>query len=150
FLRTDNPQFSVIAAFALAQSPRDQDRSDLVKAYDTLKDRDVLWAIAEALGGLDVQWLHREVIQPWIAVCQANPDANAMRAEHVSYLVQKTSIAAQPVREQLRVWLRDGSPMLQGRAVRAFSKLGDRRVEAWLRPLCENIAAGRLASIDPA
>ena len=54
FLRADEPRFSVIAAFALAQSLREADHAELVEAYELLHNEDVLWGIATALEGLDV------------------------------------------------------------------------------------------------
>jgi hypothetical protein len=76
--------------------------------------------------------------------------SDELRAAHASYLIQKTSLAAPDVRVFLEGWLRTGSPSLQARALRAFGKLHDADVEQWLRPLCEQIAAGEADRIDPA
>ena len=72
FLRADEPRFSVIAAFALAQSLREADHAELVEAYELLHNEDVLWGIATALEGLDVTWLQREVIERWMAAVKTD------------------------------------------------------------------------------
>jgi hypothetical protein len=149
FLRADEPRFSVIAAFALAQSTRESDRIELVAAYDQLHNEDVLWGIASAFEGLDATWLHREVVEPWMAAAKTDPEPRReLRASHVCYLIQKSNLASPAAREQLNIWLCEGSPALQGRVLRAYSKLRDADVERWLRPLCEQIVRGKADQVD--
>ena len=59
-LLADDPRVSVIAAVALAQSPRPDDRRLLVAGYEKCKSPDVLWGIADALGTLEAGWVAGE------------------------------------------------------------------------------------------
>ncbi len=149
-LARDDPRVSPIAAFALAASNREEDRQTLVSAYDRLDDLDVKWSVVEALGGLESAWVHEHVVEPWIK--QAADEAencSELRQAHICYLIQTTSLAASEARDFMAGCLRNGTPWLQGRALRALAKLQDDDVEAWLRPLCEQILAGDADYIDP-
>ncbi len=148
----DEPELSVIAAVALAESPNKIWWEWLIEAYDKCRNTAVLWGIADALGALDTAWVRENVIEPWIPQVSwaGGRDKNAyLRVEHICYLIQKTSLATDNAREFMGRCLRDGSIEQQGRALRAFGKLQDTKVEEWLLPLCESIVARDLKAIDP-
>jgi hypothetical protein len=65
-----------------------------------------------------------------------------LRQQQTCYLIEKANLANSAARDYLSRCLLEESPSLQGHALRAFGKLQDNSVEAWLRPLCEFIVAG--------
>jgi hypothetical protein len=145
----DDPRISPIAAFALAQSDREEDRRTLISAYDRLQDLDVKWGVVEALSGLESGWVHDNVVKPWIQQAASVSDgSDEIRRAHICYLIQTSSLADAEALDFIAACLRDGSPWLQGRALRGLAKLQDEKVEAWLRPLAEQILAGDRTRID--
>ena len=147
----DDPRVSVIAAFGLADSPRDEDRDMLVEAYECVRNADVKWGIVNALSSSEASWVQRKVVRPWMRrIASADGSSDDLRAAHTCYLIQKSSLAAPDARAFLGRCLRTGSPSLQGRALRAFGKLHDADIEQWLRPLCEQLASGDADRIDAA
>jgi len=147
----DDPRVSVIAAFGLADSPRDEDRDMLVEAYECVRNADVKWGIVNALSNSEASWVQRKVVRPWIRRIQsADGSSDDLRAAHICYLIQKSSLAGPDARAFLERCLRSGSPSLQGRALRAFGKLHDAEIEQWLRPLCEQLVSGDADRIDAA
>ena len=148
-LSRDDPRVSVIAAFGLADSPREEDRLILVDAYEQARQVDVRWGIVNALAGGEAGWVQRRVVHPWIRVISGNGAApDELRAVHTCYLIQKTSLATADARAFLARSLLNGTPALQGRAMRAYAKLHDPEIDRWLRPLCEQIVMGELEAID--
>ena len=146
----DDPRVSVIAAFGLAESPREEDRDMLVGAYEHVRHPDVKWGIVNALSSSEASWVQRRVVHPWIRqIARQDGAGDHLRAAHACYLIQKSSLATPEARAFLATCLHTGSPSLQGRALRAYAKLHDAEVEQWLRPLCEQIVSGALDRIDP-
>ena len=149
-LLRDDPRVSVIAAFGLADSPRDEDRDMLVDAYERVRHADVKWGIVNALSGGEASWVQRKVVHPWIRQLARHDGAcDDLRAAHACYLIQKSSLATPEAHAFLAKCLHTGPPSLQGRALRAYAKLHDANIEQWLRPLCEQIVAGMVDRIDP-
>lgn len=148
-LERDDPRSSVIAAFALIQSEREEDRKTLISTYEHLTNLDVTWGIVEALSGLESAWVQQHVVAPWIKQSQGATEAEAeVRNSHICYLIQTTSLVDPDARKFLDECLRSGTPWLQGRALRALAKLQDDDIEEWLRPLCENILSCKADGID--
>jgi CHAT domain-containing protein len=146
----DDPRVSVIAAFGLADSPREEDRDMLVDAYERVRHADVKWGIVNALSGGEASWVQRKVVHPWIRrIAQNDGSCDDLRAAHACYLIQKSSLATPEARAFLAKCLQTGSPSLQGRALRAYAKLHDLEIEQWLRPLCEQVVSGTIDRIDP-
>lgn len=147
----DDPRVSVIAAFGLADSPRDEDRDMLVEAYECLRNGDVKWGIVNALSTSEASWVERKVVHPWIRrIGAGDGPTDDLRAANTCYLIQKSSMANPDARAFLVRCLLTGKPSLQARALRAFGKLHDAEIEQWLRPLCEQIVSGDAERIDPA
>ena len=146
----DDPRVSVIAAFGLAESPREEDREVLVDAYEHVGHPDVKWGIVNALSGGEASWVQRKVVHPWIRrIAHTESSCDDLRAAHACYLIQKSSLATPESRAFLAKCLRTGSPSLQGRALRAYAKLHDSEIEQWLRPLAEEVVSGAVDRVDP-
>jgi hypothetical protein len=145
----DDPRVSVIAAFGLADSPREEDRDMLVDAYEQVRHTDVKWGIVNALSGGEASWVQRKVVHPWIRhLGQPGAAPDDLRAVHACYLIQKSSLATPEARVFLAHCLLTGSASLQGRALRAYGKLHDPEIDHWLRRLCEQIVLGAVDTID--
>jgi hypothetical protein len=147
-LLRDDPRVSPVAAFTLGQTGCPEDRKALLEAYDRLRDREVLWAIATSFESLDAARIHGEVIARWMVPREETDKLRDLRRAHVCYLVEKARLAPEELRRQLREWLLSGPPDLQGRVLRAFSKLQDPEVEGWVRTLCEQILLGAAGEVD--
>ena len=145
-LLRDDPRVSVIAAFALGQSGCQEHQQMLVDAYEEVRELDLKWGIVTALGGLEAPWVQQNVIQKWIAW----DSGDDLRSGQTCFLIQKTQFADTEAREYLARCLRQGSLRLQGRALRAFAKLNDPEIEAWLRLLCQQIITRSTRQIDQA
>ena len=95
----DDPRVSVIAAFGLADSPRDEDRDMLVDAYERVRHADVKWGIVNALSGGEASWVQRKVVHPWIRrIARHDGACDDLRAAHACYLIQKSSLATPEAR----------------------------------------------------
>jgi hypothetical protein len=147
-LLLDNARVSPVAAFALAQTGRADERKTLLEAYEFVRDPEVRWAIAVSFENLDAERIHGEIIGPWMTTREEPEALGNLRRAHVCYLVQKACFAPQDLRRQMEEWLRSGVPDIQGRVLRAFSKLQDREVEDWVRTLCEQILRGAVKDVE--
>jgi hypothetical protein len=151
-LCNNDPGRSVIAAFALAQSPRDADRAFLLDAYENIRDdndaNDVHWGIVNAVSTLDATWVQEHVIARWMAMDRER--RTEWRTIHTCFLIQKMTRAGDQARQYLADALLHGSLRVQARALRAYSKLQDPAVDEWLRESCEAIVAGALEKVDTA
>jgi len=148
-LLRDDPRVSVIAAVALAQSSRPEDRALLISGYEKCRGKDVLWGITDALGAVEAGWAQTHAVKPWMKQSWPSHSASEQqRAAHTCFLIQKTRLADEEARSYLADCLLNGQPFLQGRALRAFGKLEDAGIEAWLRPLCEAIVEKDAGKID--
>jgi len=147
-LLQDSPRVSPVAAFALAQTGRADDRKTLLDAYDQLRDEEVLWAIATSFESLDAAAIHAEILARWTAPREETDKSRELRRAHVCYLVQKSRLAPDALRQQLLEWLLSGTPDLQGRVLRALSKLQDAETENWVRQICEDILLGAAGKVD--
>jgi hypothetical protein len=129
-LRKNDAATSPIAAFALALFDSDAARQPLIAAFGERRtDRDVGWAVADALATLDPVWVTREVIEPRLG---------KVEDPRVPYLIGRTGMAGEypKLREYLDQCIRTGAPAVQARAIRALGELKDPGV----KPLCEAIA----------
>jgi len=148
-LARDDPRLSVIAAFALIWSQREEDRETLISSYERLSNPDVKWGIVETLGGRESTWVYERIISPWIKSATEEGDTAAeARREHICYLIEATSYAGSDGPGFLSSCLLNGRPWLQGKALRALAKLQNEEIEAWVRPLCEQILRGAANEID--
>jgi hypothetical protein len=138
-LKRDDPRCSVLACYALVQTGRDDDRHAILDAYEHSANREVKWAIVDALSAVSADWVSANLLEPWVAWSGA---VDLLRQQQTCYLIEKANLANSAAREYLSRCLLEESPSLQGHALRAFGKLQDNSVEAWLRPLCEFIVAG--------
>jgi hypothetical protein len=145
---SDDPRISPVAAFALAETGRPEDRQAMLEAYEQVCDADVRWAIAAAFESLDAARIQDEVIARWMLPRDEPNECRSLRRAHVCYLVQKARLAPPELRKHLLAWLLTGSPDIQGRVLRALSKLQDPDLEAWVRPLCEQILFGEAKAVD--
>ena len=129
-LRKNDAATSPIAAFALALFDSDAAREPLIAAFGERRtNRDVGWAVADALTTLDPVWVTREVIEPRLG---------KVEDPRVPYLIGRTGMAGEypKLREYLDQCIRTGGPAVQARAIRALGELKDPAV----KPLCEAIA----------
>lgn len=154
-LLRDDPSVSVLGAFALGLSNHEANHRTLAETYESVQSTEVKWGIAEALGGLEASWLQTNVIQPWIPKGESERATDPgrfgppeMRASQTCYLIERSKFASQEAYAFLDRCLRDGSPALQGRSLRAFAKLRDSEVDEWVRPLCEKIILCETNGID--
>jgi hypothetical protein len=143
-LRQDDPSLSVIAAFAIAHS-RCEGKL-LLDSYEHSTNEQVKWGVADALSGLEANWVQVNVVAPWVErvpkpneAAFTTDTAACLLASHTCYLLQKTQIASPESRAFLKGCLQYGQPRLQARAMRAFAKLQDPEIERWLIPMCEAI-----------
>jgi hypothetical protein len=141
-LSRDDPRVSVIAASALAQSGRSEDRDILMAAYSTARNDDVKAGIVDALSAADTGWIDEKVVAPWVKKAKAaEGQADLAMSEHICLLVGNTRFASDDTRSFLIASLESGSTRLQGKAMRALASLQDDAIEEWLRPRCEKILA---------
>ena len=129
-LQQNDAATSPIAAFALGLFDNEPARAPLVAVFgDRTADRDVSWAIADALSTLDPAWVTEAVIEPRL---------NDFEDPRVPYLIGRTAMAGEypKHRDYLYACMRRGSPAVQARAIRALGALRDTGV----KELCEAIA----------
>jgi hypothetical protein len=129
-LQKNEPATSPIAAFALGLFDTEPARSPLVAMFgDRSVDRDVSWAIADALSTLDPMWVTENVIEPRL---------DAFEDPRVPYLIGRTAMTGEfpKHREYLYECIRHAGPAVQARAIRALGALRDSGV----KQLCEAIA----------